>query len=153
MSNNPYEQYKNNLAYRTKLMANGANGDALKYVLQEYGETEPKNSTTWVGRISKDNIKYLEIFAASCDYMSWDARFLCIYDYHLPTLLHRQKNKIAFCGPGSHEITSEILDILKQQKAEQKEARTKLYSQLMLQNKVTPRWKCEAQLFSIASSL
>lgn len=135
------------------LYPNGANGDMIKYLLEEHGETTQKSSTVWYGSFNKSKLDYFEMFAAPAPFISKDERFLEIYKHHVPSALYEIRTKLYSSKIAQTIDFQELLAVLKEQKTEQKARRNELYARLIVEGKTSPKWKSEAQLYSIASSV
>ncbi|MBE6899722.1 MAG: hypothetical protein E7479_03535 [Ruminococcaceae bacterium] len=133
---------------------NGINGDLIRYIFEEYGKVEKESASTWHGKISKEHIELFEIFSTIRNYISYDAEFLKIYDnYHLPTILYQKRWSIAETPLFKGLFHKELMDVLDEHKEQQQKNRSDLYAKLILLDRTSPKWKSEAQLFSLVSNI
>ena len=133
---------------------NGINGDIIKYILDEHGETFEIEVNKWQGKISKEYLSLLEVFSLGYTSVTQDERFLKIFqDYHVPTILSTRLWDR--CTTKSHKFTMFKLTekVLHNYKAEQKSKRELIYSQLLTEGKASPKWKSEFQLYKLSLSL
>jgi len=131
---------------------NGVNGDLIRYIFEEYGEVEKKSSSMWHGRISKKYLELFEVFSTITNYITYDPDFFEIFDnHHLPTILYRNRYSVTETRQFGALFYKELMDVLNAHKTEQKQKRTDLYSQLILMDRTSPKWKSEAQLFALVS--
>lgn len=86
-------------------------------------------------------------------YITTDINFLSIYEHHNATIL---RSKL-FARTSSRFVClkeyREYEQLLYSYKSEQKRKRTELYSKLILQGNTSPKWKSEAQLFTLVSNI
>lgn len=133
---------------------NGVNGDLIRYIFEEYGEVEKKSSSMWHGKISKEYLELFEVFSTITNYITYDPDFFEIFDnHHLPTILYRNRYSVTETRQFGALFYKELMEVLNAHKEEQKQKRTDLYSQLILLDRTSPKWKSEAQLFSLISGL
>ena len=88
--------------------------------------------------------------------ISNDDRFFDVFKHHIPTILDDKLTELVknrkvnvFNEKGFREIQT----VLNKYKKTQTERRTEVYSQIVLQGKTSPKWKTEAQLFALISSI
>lgn len=134
---------------------NGKNGDILKYILEEYGETNIKSGVLWHGKIAKDYIEYFDCFYMSTPltFISEDPKFLNIFNYHIPTIISNRLKEPEIQQANSFKRFREYMDNTLLYYKDRTKKRTEFYSQLILQGQNSPKWKSEAQLFALVSSI
>lgn len=142
---------------------NGKQGDIVKYIFDEYGENTKVSGLIWNGKIEKKYVFMLDMLypiSESCGYKikttSDDPNFFDIFKHHVPTKIEDKLTELINDRKINIFIDKEFREIqaivLKYRKA-QKQRRTEIYSQLVLQGKTSPKWKTEAQLFALVSSI
>lgn len=133
---------------------NGINGDLIRYIFEEYGTIITQTPKTCRGRISKKHIVLFEIFSTIPYYITDEQVFLDIFEkYHLPTILYRKRLSATETPVFKKDFNTKLMEILNTHKKEQERQRAELYSQLVLNERTTPKWKSEALLFSVVSSI
>lgn len=134
---------------------NGKNGDILKYILEEYGETSIKSGVLWHGKIAKEYIEYFDIFymAKPLTFISEDSEFINIFNYHIPTIITNRLKEPEVQRANCFKRFREYMDNTLLYYKERTKKRTEVYSQLILQGQTSPKWKSEAQLFALVSSI
>ncbi|MBR2490385.1 MAG: hypothetical protein IKB65_02760 [Ruminiclostridium sp.] len=133
---------------------NGKNGDILKYIFDEYGESNEKGSLLWHGKIEKKYIHLFELFYGPERLISEDPRFFELYDnHHIPTIIDKRINELSCKHISRFQGSNELLYVNLARRKEQTRKRGEMYSQLILQGKTSPKWKSEAQLYSIVVGL
>ena len=132
---------------------NGKNGDIIKYILEEYGETQQVKPTVWVGKISREYVDLLEMLGPTAKKISTDEAFLTIYDHHIPSIFYNTHMRLYGSKVSSRANFGEIAKKVNLHKNEQRKQRDKVYADLIIANKTSPKWKSEAQLFSIVSNI
>lgn len=132
---------------------NGINGDLMRYIFEEYGETQKESSSSWRGKISSEYYDLFEIFSTITNYITFDPNFFEIFDtHHLPTILYKERYSVTQTYEFGRIYNKELMEILNSHKAEQKKKRTDLYAKLILTGRTSPKWKSEAQLYALVSS-
>lgn len=133
---------------------NGKNGDIVKYIFEEYGETEIKSGLTWRGKISKKYIDYFEMFyAANTLTISRDPNYQRLFtQHHIPTIITNKLTDLVYEKADWFNSFREYQDLTFIYSKKQTKKRSEVYSQLILQGQTSPKWKSEAQLFVIVSS-
>ena len=133
---------------------NGKNGDILKYIFDEYGETEIKTGVIWHGKISKEYINFFEMFyAAKTLAISRDSNYQKLFDHHhVPTIIANKIANLVYTKANYFNSFAEYRDSTIIYSNKQTKKRSEVYSQLILQGQTSPKWKSEAQLFVIISS-
>jgi len=133
---------------------NGVNGDLVRYIFEEYGEAEKQSSSMWRGKISKKYFELFEVFSTITNYITYDPDFFSVFEnHHLPTILYRNRYSVTETQQFGKLFYNELMEVLNAHKNEQKQKRTDLYAQLILLDRTSPKWKSEAQLFSLVSSI
>ncbi len=133
---------------------NGKNGDILKYIFEEYGETKMKSGMIWEGKIEKKYIELFEIFYSSMPItISDDERYRNLFNYHIPTIIDERSKELTTKYAQNFKVFHEYQALTVANSKEQTRRRTEIYSQLILQGQTSPKWKSEAQLFSLVSSI
>jgi hypothetical protein len=135
------------------LFPNGMNGDVLKYLLEEFGETTQEEANVWYGKISTIHKELLEMFVVSKLHVSPDNSFLNIFEFHIPSIISARRDqmnssKLAWVGK-----FNTWREKYRAYKNEQQQRKTVLYGKLIKEGRTSPKWKSEAQLFSLVSSL
>ena len=138
----------------TYLYPNGSNGDMLKYLFEEHGETWQNQPDEWIGRIAKEKLYILEMFAATVPFITNDVNFLELFSkHHIPTIVNGSSHVFyRSIYSGNSEVTS-IAKVMYKHKMESKQKRAELYSKLILEKKTTPKWKSEARLYTLVQSI
>ena len=131
---------------------NGSNGDILKYILEEYGETHQEETNLWKGTLSRQYINLLEMMSSTAKKISIDEAFLVIYEHHIPSILYNTRMHLFSSKVSVRANFDEIAKKVHIHKLEQRKQRDKVYADLIVANKTSPKWKSEAQLFSLVSS-
>ena len=145
------------------IFPNGKQGDLVKYIFDEYGENTKVSGLIWNGKIEKKYVFMFDVLypiSESCGYkiktISEDPKFFDVFKHHIPTALEdklieliRNRKINIFNDKAFREIQAIVL---KYRKA-QKQRRTDIYSQLILQGKASSKWKSEAQLYALVSSI
>lgn len=131
---------------------NGSNGDIIKYILEEYGRTEQKSANLWVGEISKEHIDLFEMLGPTAMKISTDTAFLEIYEHHIPSILYNKRMHLFSSIVAVRGNFQELGNKIKNHKLEQRKQRDQIYADLILLDKTSPKWKSEAQLFSLVSN-
>lgn len=138
---------------------NGKNGDILRYIFEEYGETTEKVGITWHGKIEKKYIDYLSVLYPISDYsgdkvqpLSVDCQFQKTFEHHIPTILNHKLRDLAYKRVNYFQRFSEIQSFISEYMTIQAKNRNDIYSHLILQGIASPKWKSEAQLFALVSS-
>ena len=133
---------------------NGKNGDIIKYIFEEYGETEIKSGLIWHGKISKEYIYFFEMFyAAKTITISRDSNYQKLFDHHhVPTIIANKIANLVYTKANYFNSFVEYRDSTIIYSNKQTKKRSEVYSQLILQGQTSPKWKSEAQLFVIISS-
>lgn len=134
---------------------NGKNGDLIKYIFEEYGETNIKSGLTWHGKIDKKYIALFEIFySANTLTISNEPNYQKIFEQcHIPTIIANRLNDLVYEKANYFESFRAYQNLTLTYSKEQTKKRTQLYSQLILQGHTSPKWKSEAQLFALVTSL
>ena len=133
---------------------NGINGDLIRYIFEEYGTIIMKTPKTCRGRISKKHIVLFEFFSTIPYYITDEQVFLDIFEkYHLPTILYRKRLSATKTPVFQKDFINNLMEVLNSHKKEQERQRAELYSKLVLEERTTPKWKSEALLFSVVSSI
>lgn len=137
------------------LYPNGKNGDIIKYIFEEYGETNIRSSLTWYGKINKKYITLFEMFySANTLVISNDLNYKKLFEqHHIPTIIANRLNDLVYEKAGHFKSFREYQNLTLKYSKEQTKKRTEVYSQLILQGKTSPKWKCEAQLFALVAGL
>lgn len=145
------------------IFPNGKQGDIVKYIFDEYGENTKVSGLIWNGKIENKYVFMFDVLypiSESSGYKvkttSDDPKFFDVFKHHVPTMLEDKLTELInnrkiniFNDKAFREIQAIVL---KYRKA-QKQRRTEIYSQLVLQGKTSPKWKTEAQLFALVSSV
>lgn len=133
---------------------NGKNGDIIKYIFEEYGETEIKSGLTWHGKISKEYIYFFEMFYSPNPHIvSKDLAYQKLFNqHHIPTIIANRLTDLAYEKANTFSSFREYQDLTFIYGKKQTKKRSEVYSQLILQGQTSPKWKSEAQLFVIISS-
>lgn len=131
---------------------NGSNGDILKYILEEYGETHQIEPNLWKGKLSRQYIDLLEMLGPTAKKISMDEAFLEIYEHHIPSILYNTRMHLFSSKVSVRANFEEIAKKVHTHKLGQRKQRDKVYADLIMANKTSPKWKSEAQLFSLVSS-
>lgn len=133
---------------------NGKNGDIIKYIFEKYGETTINDGIIWHGRIEKKYVSYFGLFYSSLPLsISEDPRFHKIFRYHIPTIIDNRLSELALQKGSYFDSFREYRNIVVAHGKEQTQKRTEIYSQLILDGQASPKWKSEAQLFVLVSSV
>ncbi|MBE6574699.1 MAG: hypothetical protein E7654_00310 [Ruminococcaceae bacterium] len=132
---------------------NGSNGDIIKYVLEEYGETYQISPTIWKGIISKKHIDLLEMLGPTAKKISKDEAFLTIYEHHIPSILSNTRRRLINSKAAVLADFKEIAKKTHEHQLRQRKQRDKIYAELIVANKTSPKWKSEAQLYALVSSI
>ena len=133
---------------------NGANGDIIKYILEEYGETYEIGTNRWHAKISKKHKELFGMFSVVASFITDDERFLSLFQQHYtPSILSIKLWNRKTTESHKFEMFKSIEKILYEHKNEDKMKRREIYSQLVQQGLSSPKWKSEAQLFSLVASL
>lgn len=135
------------------LYPNGSNGDILRYLLEEYGTTEMVSPISWHGNISKEYIHFFEILWIVVPYLSDDPKFAQIFSHHVPTIMQDKLNVFRSSAASRCPSYNKFQNTVTTHKRCQKQQRTELYSQLVQQKRTSPKWKSEAQLYGLVSTL
>lgn len=145
------------------IFPNGKQGDLVKYIFDEYGENTKVSGLIWNGKIEKKYVFMFDVLypiSESCGYKvkttSDDPKFFDAFKHHVPTMLEDKLTELInnrkiniFNDKTFREIQAIVL---KYRKA-QKQRRTEIYSQLILQGRASSKWKSEAQLYALVSSI
>jgi len=138
----------------TYLYPNGSNGDMLKYLFEEHGETWRNTPDEWTGRIAKEKLDILEMFAATVPFITNDINFLELFTkHHIPTIVNGSTHVFYRSIYSSTDEVASIAKVMYEHKLDSKQKRTELYSKLILEKKTTPKWKSEARLYTLVQSL
>lgn len=133
---------------------NGKNGDIIKYIFEEYGETYMNDGIIWHGRIEKKYVSYFGLFYSSIPLaVSEDPRFHEIFKYHIPTIIENRLTELVQQKGSYFNSFRKYRNLVVEHGKEQTKKRTEIYSQLILQGQASPKWKSEAQLFALVSSV
>jgi hypothetical protein len=133
---------------------NGKTGDIVKYFFDEYGENNMVSGILWHGKIEKKYVHFFEMFYSSVPLsVSEDPKFHELFKYHIPTIIDNRLMELAFQKANYFERFREYQKLTEAYGKEQTKKRTEIYSQLILQGQTSPKWKSEAQLFALVSSV
>ncbi|MBQ7044554.1 MAG: helix-turn-helix domain-containing protein [Clostridia bacterium] len=132
---------------------NGSNGDMIKYILEEYGETYEIGSNKWYGKFSKKYLDLFEMFAVVAPFITQDNRFTSLFTEHytpslLGTKLWERHTSKSYC----FKIFISANHMLQELKLDRRAKRRELYAQLIREGQTSPKWKSEAQLYALVSS-
>lgn len=145
------------------IFPNGKQGDIIKYIFDEYGENSKVSGLIWNGKVEKEFVFMFDMLypiSESCGYKiktaSDDPKFFDVFKHHVPTMIEDKLTELIidrkiniFNDKAFRKIQAIVFDYRKVQK----QRRTEIYSQLVLQEKTSPKWKTEAQLFALVSSI
>lgn len=133
---------------------NGKTGDIIKYIFEEYGETEIKSGLIWYGKISKEYIYFFEMFYSPNPLtVSKDLSYQKLFNrHHIPTIIANRLTDLVYEKANTFSSFREYQDLTFIYGKKQTKKRSEVYSQLILQGQTSPKWKSEAQLFVIISS-
>lgn len=133
---------------------NGFNGDIIKYTLEEYGETYVLAPNKWYGKISKKHLELLEIFSVQASHITEDPRFLNLYmEHHNPTILSGRLWERNTTKSYRFRLFVSTQQLLYEYRHDRKNKCRELYAQLVKEGQTSPKWKSEAQLYTLTSSL
>lgn len=132
---------------------NGKNGDIVRYILEEYGVTTEVAANLWKGEIHKDYIDLFEMLAPNALKISSDEAFLQIFEHHIPSILYKKRMELFASKVAARGRFHELGEKIKNHKLKQGKKRAEVYSQLVLEKRTSPKWKSEAQLFTLVSSI
>ena len=134
---------------------NGKNGDIIKYIFEEYGETSIVSGLTWNGKIEKKYIGLFEMFySANTLTISNDSKYQKMFnEHHIPTIIANKLNDLVYEKANYFKRFREYQNLTLTYSKEQTKKRSEVYSQLILQGQTSPKWKSEAQLYALVSSL
>lgn len=128
---------------------NGSNGDILRYIFEEFGEAGKKSDTLWQGRFAKSHLSLLENFSTVINMVTPDPRAYALFDnHHLPTKLYRALSKVRYRYRFDLDVES-LMRTLRKHKTEQKANRERLYIEVVLAGRATPKWKSEFLLYTL----
>lgn len=134
---------------------NGKNGDIMKYIFEEYGQTTMESGLLWHGKIDRERIDFFNVFYFSKPLtdLSEDPEFLKLFEHHIPSIISSRLSEAGSLRGSKFKSYWRYQDfVLEHQKAQSKK-RTEIYSQLILQGQTSPKWKSEAQLFALVASI
>lgn len=134
---------------------NGKNGDIIKYIFEEYGETDIISGLTWHGKIDRKYIALFEMFySANTLTISNDPSYQKMFDeHHIPTIIANKLNDLVYEKANYFKSFREYQNLTLTYSKVQTKKRTEVYSQLILQERTSPKWKSEAQLFALVAGL
>lgn len=145
------------------IFPNGKQGDIIKYIFDEYGENTKVSGLIWNGKIEKEYVFMFDMLypiSESCGYKikatSDDPKFFDVFKHHVPTMIEDKLTELIIdrkINTFNDKAFREIQAIVLKYRKEQKQRRTEIFSQLVLQEKTSPKWKTEAQLFALVSSI
>lgn len=133
---------------------NGFNGDIIKYTLEEYGETYVVAANKWYGKISKKHLELLEMFAVQASHITEDTRLLNLYaEHHTPTILSGRLWERNTTKSYRFRLFVSTQQLLYEYRHDRKNKCRELYAQLVKEGQASPKWKSEAQLYTLTASL
>lgn len=132
----------------------GKNGDVLRYLLEEFGETRQIEGLTWKGAVSKRYISVFELFYSSIPLPITEGEtFEKIYQYHIPTIMDKKMGESVMIKANCFDRFRTFRDCLTKYGKKQTQLRGEVYSKLVIEGKSTPKWKSETQLFTLVSAI
>ena len=95
-----------------------------------------------------------EIFYSSIPLnISNDERYDEVFKYHIPTIINEKLTELVYKKANSFDSFREYQTLTMANSKEQMRKRTEIYSQLILQGQTSPKWKSEAQLYTLVSTM
>lgn len=133
---------------------NGSNGDMIKYILEEYGETYEVGANRWYGKIAKKHLDLFEMFAVVAPFITEDTRFTSLFtEHYTPSLLGTKLWERHTTKSYRFKIFVATQNMLQELKLDRRAKRRALYAQLVKEGQTSPKWKSEAQLYTLTASL
>ena len=133
----------------------GARGDMLKNLAEDYGSVYQIDALTWRATFTKEQIVNADMLIPEFVYMDRNVmeEVEQVYSAYLPNSIRKIITRRHTPLTCNFKIFEDIMKQLNDIHTELLQKRNKYYSQLVLDNKISPKWKSEAQLFVLVSSI
>ena len=134
---------------------NGARGDMIKNLAEDYGAIHQVDTLTWHAEFTQKQIVKIDILIPDFIYLDGGIikEIQQVYDAYLPHSLRQKVAKRHTVVTYNFKIYKQIMQKFNDINTELLQRRNRYYSQLVLNNKISPKWKSEAQLFVLVSSV